>query len=407
MEDTKKVLTAHHPFSQKLLSVPTIDLYLLSLPSQVHEDNYVTISPCQESARRMWQALAASHQTSTAGGRYMHLRSMMSQCVTSNDDVSKFIVTMDTLRQRLLNFCADGTVSVNDLYISSLISALPDDWTSVTAPLELQATVTPMELKSVLWGHLTKLKNCETSFTVQSLTALSTSVSSKKTKSHSTSPRPECSHCKLKGHLANTCHWKLLEDQQKEINALKQALKNPKSSKAAKVAVSDLDTNNSDNSKPSSKTARASSGCVKLSRAARKLTTSQSHLFVYNADTGCTNTLMTSSHSLKHSSPIPHTPIFMADDTTIKATEVGPIHSPISIPSIPGLVVPGLTENLLSIGQLGDHGVTSVLTNYKVEFFQSPITVNGTKLGEGHCVKKNTWYNHSPSLLLLHLRLLC
>lgn len=64
------------------------------IASRVHEDNYVTISPCQDSARRMWRALAASHQNTTAGGRYMHLRTMMTQRATSDDDVSKLIVSV-------------------------------------------------------------------------------------------------------------------------------------------------------------------------------------------------------------------------------------------------------------------------------------------------------------------------
>lgn len=80
----------------------------------------------------------------------MHLHSMMSQQVLSDNDVSKLVVAMDVLRQQLLNVFPEGTVSFNDLFISSLIPALLDDWTSVTAPLKLQATVTPIELKNVL-----------------------------------------------------------------------------------------------------------------------------------------------------------------------------------------------------------------------------------------------------------------
>lgn len=48
----------------------------------------------------------------------------------------------------------------------------------------------------------------------------------------------------------------------------------------------------------------------------------------------------------------------MADDSVIKADAVGPLKLPIPLPSMPGLVLPGLAENLLSIEQLADHGVT-------------------------------------------------
>lgn len=120
------------------------------IASRVHEENFVTISPCQDSARRMWRALSATHQNNTAGGWYMHLRSMMTTHADGDEDISKLITTMDGNRQRLLNVCPEGTVSVDKIFVSSLISALPESWTSVTAPLELQASVTPAKLKKVL-----------------------------------------------------------------------------------------------------------------------------------------------------------------------------------------------------------------------------------------------------------------
>lgn len=302
------------------------------ITSRVHEDNYVTIAPFQDSARRMRRALAASHQNTTAGGRYIHLRSMMTQRATCDDDVSKLIITMDSLRQCLLNACPYGSVSVNDLYISSLISALPDEWT-VTAPLELQTVITPMELKSVLRGHMTKLKNRETTTTESSLTALLTTLSSKKGRSTGSGPRLECPYCKMKGHQADVCHQKLLDNQRKGIDALKLSLKSPRSSKSAKVAVIlDSELESSDHATPVAKLATKATGCVKFSRAARKTSPSSSHPFVYNADTGCTDTLVASDVSLKHSSSIQPTLIFMADDTSIEATAVGPIHPPIAIP---------------------------------------------------------------------------
>lgn len=87
------------------------------IASRVHEDNYVTISPHQDSARRMWRALEGAHQNNTAGGRYMYLRSMMTTRADTDEDVTKLMSTMDSIRQQLLNVCPDGTVSVNDLYV--------------------------------------------------------------------------------------------------------------------------------------------------------------------------------------------------------------------------------------------------------------------------------------------------
>lgn len=256
----------------------------------------------------------------------------------------------------------------------------------VTAPLELQVSITPIELKNVLRGHLTKLKNGEATGTSTSVALLAT-LPVKKGKSSSNNPRPNCSYSQQKGHQEDSCHRKLLDDQNKEINVLKLSLKNPRPSKPANVAqLSDSDTDSSDDSKPAGK--HVSTGRVKFSRAARKLAKPSSDHLSYNADTGCTDTMVTSPASLQTSADISPTPIYLADDSSIHATAAGPIRPPIPIPSIQGLVVPGLAENLLSIGQLADNGVTSVFTKDKVEFFKTPSAVSGVKLGEGPQLNK-------------------
>lgn len=60
---------------------------------------------------------------------------------------------------------------------------------------------------------------------------------------------------------------------------------------------------------------------------------------------------MKSNLSLLSSSRISSTPIYLAEDSAIHATAIGPIKAPIPLAHIPGLVVHGLTKNLLSIGQ--------------------------------------------------------
>ncbi|KAG0141335.1 hypothetical protein CROQUDRAFT_51850, partial [Cronartium quercuum f. sp. fusiforme G11] len=53
----------------------------------------------------------------------------------------------------------EGKVLIDDVYITLIISALLDSWSLVTAPLELQSTVTPSKLKMVVHGHIIKLNN--------------------------------------------------------------------------------------------------------------------------------------------------------------------------------------------------------------------------------------------------------
>ena len=97
----------------------------------------------------------------------------------------------------------------------------------------------------------------------------------------------------------------------------------------------------------------------------------------------------------------------------IKAEAMRPMKMPASLPFMPGLVVPGLAENLLLIGQLADRGVTSVFTKDKVEFYKSPVTLHGEKCGEGQRINRKYLVrpltalsaSTSPaSLLTWHLR---
>lgn len=277
-----------------LESLAKADNQLVSsiIASRVHEENYATISPCQDSARRMWRALENAHQNNTAGGRYMHLRSMMTAQAESDDDVSKPISTMDTFRQRLLNVCPDGTMSIDDLYVSFLISALPETWTLVTAPLKLQSVVTPSQLKKVLRGHSIKLKNREPSIQATTSTAMSTTSSTAKSKPPARS-RPECDYCSRKGNPTNLCHQKQMDEQGKEIETLKRTIKHSSTQKSAKAAhLSDSDTDSSVAEIEQSRAA-SSSKTIKFSRkASDRHINGPNHHLVYNADTGCTDTLV-------------------------------------------------------------------------------------------------------------------
>lgn len=241
------------------------------LTSRGHEENFVVIVPHQDSAKRMWRALSTTHQNHTGGGRYMHLRSMMTTRADSDEDLAKLITTMDVLRQRLLNICNKGVVAIDNLFVLSLISALPESWTSVTAPLELQASITPSELKSVLRGHLVKLKNHEASAVTTPSTALSTFTAAKKSQNPPPSARTDCDYCKWRGHQAEDCHRKLLNNQRREIEALKLSGKGSKSSKLAKVAqVSESDSESSVDDVRTAEKVTANSSRIKFSRAAKR-----------------------------------------------------------------------------------------------------------------------------------------
>lgn len=188
----------------------------------------------------------------------------------------------------------------------------------------------------------------------------------------------------------DVCHQKQMYDQKKEIEALKTMMKNSKLTKSAKISqLSDSESEDSLNDVSVAKTTSASSNQIKFSRMAATINEHKSLKdLVYNADTGCTDSLVRSTSNLQYQKLIPPTSIFLADDSTIKADARGHMKLPISLPSMPGLVAPGLAETLLSIGQLADHGMMSVFTQDKAKFYKSSIALKGSKLGEGHCINR-------------------
>lgn len=261
-----------------------------------------------------------------------------------------------------------------------------------------------------------KLKNREPSTASTSSTAMSASTVSKKSRAQPPLPRQECLYCKRKGHSSDVCHRKQMDDQRKEIDALKKSMKSSSISKSAKIAqLSESDSDESLDVVSTAKTVSTSSNRIKFSQmAAIDARINSSDALLYNADTGCTDTLVKDHTSLKSSTSIQPTPIYMADNTTILAKAIGPVCLPIPLPAVPGLVVPGLAENLLSIGQLADHGVTSIFSKDKVEFYNSSLNITGVKLGEGSRVNRKylvrpmtalTASISPASLLTWHLRL--
>lgn len=204
----------------------------------------------------MYLALRSAHQNTSAGSKYMHLRSMMAEQAVDTDDVGKLLGQMDNLRQKLRNICPDGNVTIDDVYISSVISALPDSWTAVTAPLELQKSVTVAQLNNVLCGHIIKLKNRDchlqqpasvaanaavsnssNHLTMRNKPSNARSQSSSKSAPTAGSSSSSCGHCGFRGHSIERCRTKQLNDLRKEIEDLKTTSKRNPRHRAAKATA--------------------------------------------------------------------------------------------------------------------------------------------------------------------------
>lgn len=104
--------------------------------------------------------------------------------------------------------------------------------------------------------------------------------------------------------------------------------------------------------------------------------------FVLNTDSGCTTTMVNDQTALQSIHCVAPCPIYLPDVSIVKDTYEGSVPLPFGDGTHHGLLVPELSKNLLSIGQLADEGIRSVFTKNGVKFYWGPIKVNGKQVGE-------------------------
>lgn len=372
------------------------------IAGRVHEDNFKLIDRHRTDANAMISALREAHQNRTAGGKFLYLREMMSTRPCENDDLLKYLNQMETLRAVLASICTDGRISIDDLYVSAVIIGLPDTWAHVTQPLEMQSTITPAQVTNAIKREVVKRKAREDVVAPPSASAIaklakSSNVSqnpqpSDKGKSKQDRPsRDKCPHCNL---FHGTRCWRKETEDLKETAKRLERLHTKKSVKSAAVDESD----DSDVEEvPRARVATSSRiRSAKSAEAGNTTYTKYSTSFVLNADSGCTDTMVNDPQALQSIHPVEHCPVRLADDSVVEATRSGIVSLPFGTLPHPGLLVPQLSENLLSIGQLADEGVQSVFTKGGVKFYKGPIRIDGEQVGEGSREGKNTWYVVRP-----------
>lgn len=253
----------------------------------------------------------------------------------------------------------------------------------------MQSTITPAQVTNAIKREVVKQKTREDIVPPPSASAIAKSAKlsnasrnpqpSEKGKSkQDRAARDKCPHCNL-FHGAR-CWRKETEDLKDTVKRL-ECLHTKKSVKSAVVE----DSEDSDVEEVLKARAATTSRIRSAKSAAAGNTTStkNSTSFVLNADSGCTDTMVNNPQALHSIHPVQHCPIRLADDSVVKATRSGIVSLPFGSLPHPGLLVPQLSENLLSIGQLADEGVQSVFTKSGVKFYKRPIRVDGEQVGEG------------------------
>lgn len=220
IEDTPKAGVTTAPQTKESLASDHLRVCSL-LTARVHEDNYSLINSQRTNAATMFQTLKAHHQNRSAGGQYLYMRQMM-LLNTSEDveDVLKMMLQLDTLRSKLTAICTQGNISIDDFYVASVISSLPEAWAGCTRHLESQTIISVTDIKNAVRAEATKRRNRDTLSSVTTVASASV-ASTPLTPSNSSGYKgshPLCNNCAR--HHPGKCN-KSKTVEKSEIDQLK------------------------------------------------------------------------------------------------------------------------------------------------------------------------------------------
>ncbi|KAG0150785.1 hypothetical protein CROQUDRAFT_713255 [Cronartium quercuum f. sp. fusiforme G11] len=128
------------------------------ISERLDNDNIPLIVNHRGKPCRIYTALRELHQNHSAGGVYLMIREIMNQAVEDVEEMPAHLSKMALLYQRLSALSVDGKISVNDLYVTALISSLAQSWSHVMQPLEIQYKVTPNSVLTCIHSKIVKYR---------------------------------------------------------------------------------------------------------------------------------------------------------------------------------------------------------------------------------------------------------
>lgn len=330
----------------------------------------------------MWLALKAAHQYHTSGGRIHWLYRLLLSRMDPSDDLPTHIKKMRGLYE---HFCSLISVKhplePNDIFAASLVISLPPDLLPVVRPLMSNPSTTSEDVIRALTQDDTFSKTRREVET----TDVTASRAKTTTPADTSSRDLHCSFCKQDGHDLEHCFTarKILEDNRgKSSGGRRHRHTGGKTSrgsvKAGRVDTTTISDEDSDDD------GSDGSSTVIFAKAVKTTTGTVSKACDANVDSGCSQSM--TPHSDQLIGPVADTtPVRLADNTVIKATHRGNIQLPV-IPGTPhqSLLVPALSEPLLSVAGLADDGLVSVFDENGVAFFEKlSFKTNTAAVGYG------------------------
>lgn len=124
----------------------------------IHPDNIDALDGASN-PKDMWHRLKSAHLHESSGSRYFLLRSLMAKEADSSDNIPSLILEIQSLGVKLKKLCKIGMISVEDIQVASLTSALPDSFAGVTSSFKQQEVVKFADVAKAINSHVLNRKN--------------------------------------------------------------------------------------------------------------------------------------------------------------------------------------------------------------------------------------------------------
>lgn len=186
------------------------------LLQNIHEEKIGTIMGISE-PKLMWEELQSSHLLNSSGSRYYHLRKLMNLPVASDDGIKEHLMQINSIGTSLHKLSNNGMIAVEDIKVAALLSLLPSEYNSTTAPFERMTDVRYKSVSDAVRGAVMTNRNRSTNTVSSTASVAQTTGSSsrfkgkkkidneKNDRSNPSLDRPRCDHCRSTYHKAENC----------------------------------------------------------------------------------------------------------------------------------------------------------------------------------------------------------
>lgn len=347
--------------------------------------NQVILQKHKGNPQAQWAALKMAHESNTAGSCIFWLEKLITFKMESND-VDKELTRVETIAERLSSLVTPKRpLTVDEILMMSLCVMLPPSFKPTIAPLLQRDSVTLSQLIGAIREELI-VSDIKPAIEVAA-------VASEKKKEPERKRDVDrrgggyCHFCRKSGHTRENCtriekrnkEREDLEKMKNELAEIKATLSKSKSSRSEKALVANEILLSSSSSSVTDDDIPPDSDFSYSVNHSTSLNPSHSNQVI---DSGCSINMVPSSKDVSHLSNN-QTSINLADGSVIMSTGKGRISPGFTNgTSQNAVVVPRLTEPLLSVSKLADNGVTTVFDKNQVRFYRD-AAVSGVKIGQG------------------------